>query len=35
MVERIEEIQLEGLAEVEAAGTVAELEEVRVRFLGR
>jgi phenylalanyl-tRNA synthetase alpha chain len=35
MVERIEEIQLEGMAEVEAAGTAAELEEVRVRYLGR
>jgi phenylalanyl-tRNA synthetase alpha chain len=32
---RIEEIEAEGRAEAEAAGSVAELEDVRVRYLGR
>lgn len=35
MTGRIEEIEAEGRAEVEVAGSVAALEEVRVRFLGR
>ena len=35
MVERIEEIEKEGLAAIEAAGSTTELEDVRVRFLGR
>ncbi len=35
MVERIEEIEAEGLSAVEAAGSASELEEVRVRYLGR
>jgi phenylalanyl-tRNA synthetase alpha chain len=35
MTGRIEEIEAEGRAEAEAAGTTAELEQVRVRFLGR
>lgn len=35
MTGRIEEIEAEARAEVEAAGSAAELEQVRVRFLGR
>jgi phenylalanyl-tRNA synthetase alpha chain len=35
LTERIEQIEAESRAAVEAAGTVAELEEVRVKFLGR
>ena len=35
MTERIEQIEAEGRAAVEAAATVAGLEEVRVAFLGR
>lgn len=35
MVERIEQIEAEAKAAVEAAGSASELEEVRVRFLGR
>ncbi len=35
MVERIEEIEVEAQAAVEAADSAAELEEVRVRYLGR
>lgn len=35
MVERIEEIEAEGMAAIEAAGSASELEEVRVRYLGR
>jgi phenylalanyl-tRNA synthetase alpha chain len=35
LTDRIEQIEAEGRAAVEAAGTVAELEEARVRFLGR
>ncbi len=35
MVERIEQIQQEAEAAIAAAGSVAELEEIRVRHLGR
>ena len=35
MVERIEEIEAEAKAAVEAADSASELEETRVRFLGR
>jgi phenylalanyl-tRNA synthetase alpha chain len=35
MVERIEEIQREAEAAIAAAGSVDDLEEIRVRFLGR
>ena len=35
MVERIEEIEAEAKAAVEAAGSASELEDARVRFLGR
>src|SRR6478672_10793961 len=35
MLDRIEELRSEGEAAVRAASTSAELEEVRVRFLGR
>lgn len=35
MVERIEEIEAEGKAAVEAAGSASELEDARVRYLGR
>ena len=35
MVERIEEIEAEAKAAVEAAGSATELEDVRVRYLGR
>jgi len=35
MVERIEEIEAEAKAAVEAAGTASELEEARVKWLGR
>ncbi len=35
MTKRIEEIEAEARAELAAAGTAAELEEIRVRFLGR
>jgi phenylalanyl-tRNA synthetase alpha chain len=35
MVERIEEIEAEAKAAVEAAGSASELEEARVRYLGR
>jgi len=35
MVERIEEIEAEATAAVEAAGSASELEEARVRYLGR
>jgi phenylalanyl-tRNA synthetase alpha chain len=35
MVERIEEIRAEATEEIEGAGTSAELEELRVRYLGR
>jgi phenylalanyl-tRNA synthetase alpha chain len=35
MLERIEEIRVEGAAAIGAAGSTAELEELRVRFLGR
>ena len=35
MVERIEEIRAEAAAAIESAGSSAELEELRVRYLGR
>jgi phenylalanyl-tRNA synthetase alpha chain len=35
MVERIEEIRAEAAAAIEGAGSSAELEELRVRYLGR
>jgi phenylalanyl-tRNA synthetase alpha chain len=35
MLERIEEIRSEAAAAIGAAGTIAELEELRVRYLGR
>src|SRR3954468_1867786 len=35
MLDRIEEIHAEGLAAVQAAGSTEELEELRVRLLGR
>jgi phenylalanyl-tRNA synthetase alpha chain len=35
MIERIDSLRAEGEAAIAAAGTVAELEELRVRFLGR
>ena len=35
MLERIEEIRSEAAAAIEAAGSSAELEELRVRYLGR
>jgi phenylalanyl-tRNA synthetase alpha chain len=35
MLERIEEIEAEATAAIEAAGGTAELEELRVRYLGR
>jgi phenylalanyl-tRNA synthetase alpha chain len=35
MVERIEQIRAEAAAAIEAAGSSAELEELRVRYLGR
>jgi phenylalanyl-tRNA synthetase alpha chain len=35
MLERIEEIESEATAAIEAAGGTAELEELRVRYLGR
>src|SRR3954452_6181879 len=35
MLDRIESIHDEGLAAIDAAGTTDELEELRVRFLGR
>jgi phenylalanyl-tRNA synthetase alpha chain len=35
MVERIEEIRAEATAAIEGAGSSAELEELRVRYLGR
>jgi phenylalanyl-tRNA synthetase alpha chain len=35
MLERIEEIRAEAAAAIEAAGGTAELEELRVRYLGR
>ncbi len=35
MLERIEEIGKEAAAEIEAATGTAELEELRVRYLGR
>lgn len=35
MVERIQEIEAEALAALEEAGTTAEIEEVRVKYLGR
>src|SRR5919107_5891551 len=35
MLERIETIHDEGLAAIDAAGTTDELEELRVRLLGR
>ncbi len=35
MVERIEEIEAEAKAAVEAAGSASELEDARVRYLGR
>ena len=35
MLERIEEIRAEAAAAIEAAGSSAELEELRVRYLGR
>ncbi|HSC20313.1 MAG TPA: phenylalanine--tRNA ligase subunit alpha [Solirubrobacterales bacterium] len=35
MVERIEEIRAEAASEIEGAGTSAELEELRVHYLGR
>jgi phenylalanyl-tRNA synthetase alpha chain len=35
MVERIEEIEAEAKAAVEAAGSAAELEDARVKYLGR
>ena len=35
MVERIEEIEVEAKAAVEAAGSASELEDARVRYLGR
>jgi phenylalanyl-tRNA synthetase alpha chain len=35
MLERIEEIRGEGAAAIEGAGSSAELEELRVRYLGR
>ena len=35
MLERIEEIRGEAAAAIEAAGSSAELEELRVRYLGR
>src|SRR5512138_1670503 len=35
MLERIEEIHDEGLAAVDAAGSTEQLEELRVRLLGR
>src|SRR4051794_41805208 len=35
MVERIEEIRAEASAAIEGAGTSGELEDLRVRYLGR
>lgn len=35
MLERIEEIRAEAGAAIEGAGNSAELEELRVRYLGR
>jgi phenylalanyl-tRNA synthetase alpha chain len=35
MIERIEELQRAGQAAIDAAGTTAQLEEVRIEFLGR
>src|SRR4051794_38131456 len=35
MLERIEEIRVEAAAAIEGAGGSAELEELRVRYLGR
>ena len=35
MLERIEEIRGEAAAAIEVAGSSAELEELRVRYLGR
>ena len=35
MLERIEEIRAEAAAAIEAADSTAELEELRVRYLGR
>ncbi len=35
MIERLKELRVEAVAAFEGAGTAAELEEVRVRYLGR
>src|SRR5436190_20807819 len=35
MMERIQELRAEGESAVAAAGSAAELEELRIRFLGR
>jgi len=35
VIERLKELRVEAVAAFEGAGTAAELEEVRVRYLGR